>query len=133
MAYTISIDPDKRVIRVDFRGDVTFSLVKEAAREVWQKRFKGGPYRYLSILLDAQLRFKTTELLALQEFYESIGISKEMRNAIVIPQNDKIIEDATIHEIAASLENWHIKIFMDIQQAETWLMQCNEDFEAMSI
>lgn len=129
MSCTITINPESRVIRLNFHGEVTFSVVKEAAREAWKKRFECGPYRYLTILTDAQLRVKTLELLSLHEYYESIGISKEMRNAIVVPQNDKIIEDVTIHEIAASLENWHIKIFTDTQQAEAWLMQSSDKVE----
>lgn len=123
MPHEIEFDPSTEILHLTFRGHVGIGDVNVAAEDAWREADAQGGYRFLTEFKDVEMRLLTEDLLAIHKHYEDIGVRKYIKSAILVPSNVQVMEDATVHEYAATMEMWQVRVFFDRDQAVRWLLE----------
>lgn len=121
MPHFTEVLADAGIVRLVFAGDITLEQINKASEDSWRLASREGLKRFLSELKDVTLDLSTNDLLNIHKHYEKIGISKDIRSAIVVPDNIKIAEDAMIHEFVAGASAWQVRVFYSRSEALDWL------------
>jgi hypothetical protein len=121
MPHFTEVLADAGIVRLVLTGDVTLEQIRKASEDCWRLANREGLKRFLTEFKDVNLDLSTTDLLNIHKHYEKIGISKDIRSAIVVPDNIKIAEDAMIHEFVAGASAWQVKVFYGRSEALDWL------------
>jgi hypothetical protein len=121
MPHFTEVLADAGIVRLVLTGDVTLEQIHKASEDCWRLANREGLNRFLTEFKDVILDLSTADLLNIHKHYEKIGISKDIRSAIVVPDNIKIAEDAMIHEFVAGASAWQVKVFYGRSEALDWL------------
>jgi hypothetical protein len=125
MPYSIEVDPDTEIIRVVLSGNVTMEDVRSVIANAWQLAAGQAAYRFLTEFHETRIKLSTLDLLTVHEHYETLGMSKNMRSALVVSGLPQLVEDVTIHELAANVGGWQVKVFSVRSDAIAWLLAEN--------
>ena len=123
MAYEIEFDPATEILHLAFRGHVGINDVNVAAEEAWKQADAQGGYRFLTEFKDVEMHLLTEELLSIHKHYEDIGVRKYIKSAILMSADVQVMEDATVHDYAATMDMWQVRVFFDRVQAVGWLLE----------
>lgn len=123
MPYEIHTDTAHAVIRLIYAGVVTDDELMQATRAGAQRVNETGMQRALADLSGVQ-RIEATEARVFelpQTVYPDAGLSQQLRIAVLVPQNEKVIELARFYELVCRNRGWQAQTFFDRDEAVAWL------------
>jgi hypothetical protein len=125
MAHEIHHEPDSNLVVLDYSGDISLDEIFAGSEEAWRLAKSKNCLRFLSVFLEANFSLTTDQVLEVHRHLEEIGVSKEIRSAILVPTTGSASLEVQIHEFASGTEGWRTKLFYDRDQALDWLTSWN--------
>lgn len=121
MAHEIHHEPESNVVVLDYSGDITLDEIFSGSEEAWHLAKGKNCLRFLTVFLDANFNLTADQVLEVHKYLESIGVSKEIRSAILVPNTGPANLEVQIHEYASGTDGWRTQLFYDRGQALEWL------------
>ncbi|MGW8247333.1 MAG: hypothetical protein ACWGOV_04410 [Acidiferrobacterales bacterium] len=125
MAHEIHYEPGPNIVVLDYSGDISLDEIFSGSEKAWRVAQSKDCLRFLSIFLDAKFNLTADQILEVHKHLEEIGVSKEIRSAILVPTTGSASLEVQIHEYAAGTEGWRTQLFYDRDQALEWLTSWN--------
>jgi hypothetical protein len=121
MPYAVTYWPEKKLIHIQNVGKLTPDDYRAGAREALRLSREHGVSRCLidDSALDNQVG--TTDLYTLPDFYESIGIPKTIKAAVLISEQTPKISDIAFFETVCRNRGYDVKLFTSPDEAIAWL------------
>jgi hypothetical protein len=120
-SYTIDVDRDAGVINVNYRGEITADDIQAAVERSWRLATDTRLFRFLNDFQRARVPLSGFDILSILEPWNTIGINKETRSAIVVSNFGQLLEYAQLHQSLAAAHTGNVKLFVDRDRAQEWL------------
>ena len=121
MAHKLQYDPDSDVIVIYHSGDVSLDEIFSSSEEAWQLAESNNCTRFLSVFLDANFSLTADQVLEVHKHLGEIGVSKDIRLAVLIPTSGALNLEVQIFEFAAGTDGWRVAMFYNHDEALDWL------------
>ncbi len=121
MPYDIKFNNDQKIIELTYAGLVTPPELVEALEETAILSRSSGVTRFLADCTTMVGGHSVFDLYALISLYESIGVPRGMKEAILLPSLESPIEDVKFYEIACFNKGYNVRVFKNIRDALSWL------------
>lgn len=121
MAHKLQYDPDSDVIVIYHSGDVSLDEIFSSSEEAWQLAESNNCTRFLSVFLDANFSLTADQVLEVHKHLGEIGVSKDIRLAVLIPTSGALNLEVQIFEFAAGTDGWRVAMFYNRDEALDWL------------
>lgn len=123
MPFTVSLLESAPIVLTEYVGRLRPAEVREAAMASIALGKEHGILRYLG---DCRLLPVETgavlDIYELVELFESMGLDRRMREALVIAGPARPREDLDFYETVAKNRGFNVRIFDDMEAARAWLM-----------
>ena len=123
MDWSITVPEGDGIVEAVVSGEFTM----ERAREMITAGLElGARYRTNRFLTDAReviSDVSTVQIYLLPKVLEALGLSRESRTALVIPEAPEREEDFRFYQTVAANQGYSVGLFHDVESARQWLMQ----------
>lgn len=123
MPYELHTDTEHATLRLIYTGAVTDDDLVQATRAGAERINETGMRRALADL-SAIERIDATEWRIFelpQTVYPDAGLSQQLRIAVLVPRNEKVIELARFYELVCRNRGWQARTFFERDDAVSWL------------
>ena len=122
MPHHVEFDSETGIVCITYAGDITLDMVRQASGDAWDLAKSRGTRCFLSEFQDADIKLTVSDLMQIDKHFESLGISRDIKSAILVPDDTKIAEDSALHEHFGTSRSWQIKTFFNRSEAIEWLL-----------
>lgn len=122
MPWTISLLESPPIVLTVYSGSLSRSDLHAAAKANIELAREHGVLRFLGDCLGLAADTNTIiDIYELVELYESLGLDRRMREALVLPGDAHVIESLSFYETAAHNRGFNVRLFNDLDAARAWL------------
>ena len=121
MPVSIEYQPDRRAVVIVSTGTVTLDELGCQSPVAVELLKQHSASRMLVDYLDAQVNVSTLDVYALPDRYEALGLSRNVRIAVVIPRG---LDDAKLFEFYTDVTHnrgFNTRLFKSTEEAQRWL------------
>jgi len=124
MAYQIGYNPDPGIIDIKYSGEISLEEILSVIEEAWELVQRHNSLLVISDFLDADIAFDLTRILEINEKFEALGVPRELRSAVLVPQDELANNNIQVrlYEISAGTNGWPARLFYSREQALQWLL-----------
>jgi len=123
MPYTVKFLDGEGIVEIVAVGELTIEdyikLIEDAVDMLLQKNTR---LLYLDTS-DLSASIKATEILSIPDLWESIGVSRANKLAVLIPKDESLHEDIKFFENVSRNRGWQVKLFDKKNDAFEWLLK----------
>jgi hypothetical protein len=120
MKYEVSIDQDRRLIRIKVWGELTFESISEMTTEVSTAAAKHGFVHFLFDMRETTENADTMDAFFLAANPEERGLTRTHKRAIVHRSTNKLYR---FFETVSVNRGYNVKLFTDIDSALEWIQE----------
>lgn len=121
MPYSVTHSSEQKLIHIRNIGKLTPDDYRAGAREALRLSLEHGVLRCLIDNSALHNQVGTTDLYTLPEFYESIGIPKTIKAAVLVSEQTPRIDDIAFFETVCRNRGYDVKLFTSRDEALAWL------------
>ena len=123
MAFTLEFLEDQGIVSVRTSGTMSFDEFVRLARDAFAFGSRHGGERYLVDHSDMTPDVNTFDIHDLPKIHEQLGLSGDVKVAVVYPENSPGKEDFDFYQMRAwSIGLNNLRHFNSMQQAMNWLL-----------
>lgn len=121
MPYEVKLNADDQIIDLTYSGIVTPSELKTAFDEALLISLQNGIQTFFADCTTMVGGHSVIDLYFLISLYESCGLPRGSKEALLLPSLKSSAEEVKFYETACLNQGYNIKIFTDSNEAFTWL------------
>jgi hypothetical protein len=122
MPWSVELNSELGVIETVYRGNVTNDDIESSLVEAKALASKDGPSKFLTMLVDADLKLSTLDLYSIPDEWSEMEFDRRNRLAIVAPDSPELQQDLRFHENTSRNRGWQVQIFLNREGAVDWLL-----------
>ena len=123
MPFTVSLLESAPIVLTEYIGRLSPAEVRVAALASLALAKEHGISRYLGDCRSLPVETGAVlDIYELVELFESMGLDRRMREALVIAGPARPREDLDFYETVAKNRGFNVRIFDDMEAARAWLM-----------
>jgi hypothetical protein len=123
MRWTIESKDDDQLLEVAYQGAFGAEDLRAATVEIVDVLLKKGMLRLLLDCHDAHFNVPTVAVYQLPELYDAKGLSRQVRAAVVRPQDGYHVEIFEFYEDVCRNRGYFVMLFDDADTARQWLRE----------
>ena len=112
----------ERIVETTYSGVPTIEDLQAIALETLAVAKEKSTRRLLGNCTGLEQKGNELDIYALIQFFESLPIDRQIKEAMVLPKTNKAFADMEFYEIAARNRGFNVRIFFDRQEAINWLI-----------
>jgi len=113
--------PETNIVVMEYSGNVSIDDIYVAIDEGWSLGEEKGCLRFLTVFTEATLLLTLEQVIEVTEYMKSLGVSKEIRSAILVPPDGSANFEVQLHEYTAGAKGWRMQFFYNTEEAMGWL------------
>lgn len=121
MPYSVEYWPVEKLVCIRNVGRLPPEDYLASAREFFRLMHEHGTHLCLIDVTMLDNQASTTDLYSLPGFYESIGIPKNVRAAVLVSDQTPKVEDMTFFETVCRNHGYRVRLFTARDEALAWL------------
>jgi len=121
MPWKVEFNGDHKIIEIKYSGIVTPAELKDAFAAVVVMTKKHNTLLYLADCSEMIGGHSVLDLYALISLFETYDLSRNLKEALVLPNLKSSIEDVKFYETACLNRSYYVKIFSNVHDAVLWL------------
>jgi hypothetical protein len=121
MPWNIKLHNDNKIIKLDYSGLVTPQELKNALDAAVALSEKKGITLFLADCSEMIGGHSVVDLYYFISLLEATGISRIMKEALLLPQMKSSVKDVEFYETTCSNRGLSVKVFPNIEDAIIWL------------
>lgn len=122
MPWNTNIDDGSKFIEFTYSGVVTAQELHDAITATSPIIKTTGILRFLADCTQMIMGHSIVDLYYLIDLYEKLGLSRNMKEAILLPSPHASSEEVKFYETACYNKGYHVKIFEAREDALLWLL-----------
>ena len=125
MPWKLEFTDDDRLLQVKYRGDFPADQLRTATLEIVNALVAKQSRRLLLDCYDAHFDVPTVAVYQLPEVYDQMGVSRQVRAAVVLPKDGYKKEIFEFYEEVCRNRGYFVQLFPDAASALAWLRDPN--------
>jgi hypothetical protein len=121
MPWTIESKDGDLLLEVTYQGAFGAEELRATTLEIVDALLAKGMLRLLLDCHDAHFNVPTVAVYQLPELYDAKGLSRQVRAAVVKPQDGYHLEIFEFYEDVCRNRGYFVQLFDDIAEARQWL------------
>jgi hypothetical protein len=121
MAFQSRFVPESNYIEIEYKGNISTNELIEAAVASLDLARKNAISRFLADCTNLSGGHSVIDLYELISLYESLGIPRNFKEAVLLPAIPKSVDNVKFYETASTNRGYSVKIFDNREEALTWL------------
>jgi hypothetical protein len=121
MPWDLNLDHDRKIVRITYAGLVTPAELKDSLIATVSVSKKNGILHYLTDCSGMVGGHSATDLYFLISLFESVGIDREAKEALILPHLQSTVKEVEFYETACINRGYSVKIFRNAEEALVWL------------
>jgi hypothetical protein len=121
MPWNVQLSQDREYIGIRYYGTVTSDELTEALIAASTLAHSTKEYRFFADCSEMTGGHSIVDLYDLIRKYETNGISRIMREAVLLPQTPEAVPEVQFYETASFNNGYNVKLFSVREEALAWL------------
>lgn len=121
MPCDIKLNKNYKIIELTYYGIITPKELKDAFDAAVSLSMKEGSTLFLADCTEMVGGHSVIDLYALISIFESSGLGRGMKEALLLPSLKSSINDVKFYETACLNRGFNVKIFQNVDDALKWL------------
>lgn len=122
MTSKVYHQPETNIVIMEYSGNVSIDDIYTAIDNGWSLGEAKECLRFLTVFTEATLLLTLEQVIEVTEYMKSLGVSKDIRSAILVPPDGSADFEVQLHEYTAGTKGWRIQFFYNIEEAMDWLI-----------
>ncbi len=123
MAWSTSYLSDSRVVLTVYSGVMPPEALIDAVQATIRLGQRQGAKRFLADCRALEGGHSIVDLYGLEKLLESSGMTRDMREALVLPQLEAPSRDVRFWETMCQNRGFDVRVFEAMAEAEAWLAE----------
>lgn len=123
MPWTVTFDAGPAVVRMTFTGIVPPEELRMAVGRTLELAEEHGALRFLADCRTLEGGHSLFDLFAKAQEVEHSGLSRSVREAVLLPASERARADVQFWETAARNRGFEVRVFPDLDSAMAWLIE----------
>ena|SRR5690348_9767941 len=125
MPWKLEFTDDDRLLQVKYRGNFAAAELRVATIEIVTALIAKETLRLMLDCHDAHFDVPTVAVYQLPELYDQMGLSRQVRAAVVLPKDGYKKEIFEFYEDVCRNRGYFAQLFPDADSALAWLRDPN--------
>jgi hypothetical protein len=113
----------ERVVETSYSGSLDPRELRDAIETTIRMAGENGTTRFLADLSTLEGGHSIVDLSESVARFEALGVARDMREALVLPDLASSSESARFYETACQNRGWNVRVFPDRTTALAWLTE----------
>jgi hypothetical protein len=123
MPWTLEFTDEGKTVKVAYRGAFSPDELRAATHEILAAMLERKTTRALLDCYEAHMDVPVINVYQLPDLYESRGITRHTRAAVILPKDKYRLDIYEFYEDVCRNRGYNVKLFEDRETAWDWLQE----------